>query len=158
MLALHVVHYPAHLKGHWHSATQPIGAFFASEEGKYYERGCHSTNSTAFIQLLDSAGEEFLEGRLVRFRSLESLSLFQEGEHDGLLTTERPVAPCWEACFRGNLNTRDWRRNRRSDLKACWCQRETLDTHTSHLEVRLSIHLTYSVLTYSYMNGQKSKE
>lgn len=53
-------------------------------------------------------------------------------------TPERAVEPCWEACFRGNPNMRDWRRNLRSDSKACWCQRETWDIHTSDLEVRLS--------------------
>lgn len=50
---------------------------------------------------------------------------------------------CWEACFWGSLNMRDWRRNPRSDLKARLYRRETLDTHMSDLEVRLSIRLIY---------------
>lgn len=38
---------------------------------------------------------------------------------------------------------RDWRRNLRSDLKAHLCQRGTLDTRMSDLEVRLSRHLIH---------------
>ena len=73
-------------------------------------------------------------------------------------TSERPPEPCWEACSRGNLNMRDWKRNLRSDLKACWCRRKTLDTNMSDLEVRLFIHLIYRapLLGYVYSGASVS--